>query len=181
MAKKEQPKFQRNTRETPITITKQIDINFRNYALYVLEHRGIPGFYDALTNVQRVILMNAPKSYNKTISLVGSCISDGYHHGDCLDYSTPIHLADGNTISIGEWATKYPDQELLVYCKNDEGDLDVSVGHSPRIGQITDEVYEIELEDGEIIKCTGNHPFFVNGEWIKAEDLTADMDILDYR
>ena len=82
MAKKEQPKFQRNTRETPITITKQIDINFRNYALYVLEHRGIPGFYDALTNVQRVILMNAPKSYNKTISLVGSCISDGYHHGD---------------------------------------------------------------------------------------------------
>lgn len=74
--------LERNSKESPITITKQIDVNFRNYALYVLEHRGIPGFYDALTNVQRVILMNAPKTYNKTISLVGSCISNGYHHGD---------------------------------------------------------------------------------------------------
>lgn len=63
-------------------ISKQIDINFRNYALYVLEHRGIPNFYDALTNVQRVSMMNAPKSFSKTISLVGSCISNGYHHGD---------------------------------------------------------------------------------------------------
>jgi hypothetical protein len=27
-------------------------------------------------------MLNAPHSYNKTISLVGSCISDGYHHGD---------------------------------------------------------------------------------------------------
>lgn len=72
----------RSSKEMPFTITKQIDINFRNYALYVLEHRGIPSFYDALTNVQRVILMNAPKTFNKTISLVGACISNGYHHGD---------------------------------------------------------------------------------------------------
>lgn len=72
----------RSSKEVPLTITKQIDVNFRNYALYVLEHRGIPSFYDALTNVQRVILMNAPKTFNKTISLVGACISNGYHHGD---------------------------------------------------------------------------------------------------
>lgn len=72
----------RSTKEMPLTITRQINVNFRNYALYVLEHRGIPSFYDALTNVQRVTLMNAPKTYDKTISLVGKCISNGYHHGD---------------------------------------------------------------------------------------------------
>ena len=66
----------------PLNISRQIDTNFRNYALYVLENRGIPSFYDGLTNVQRFILLNAPHSFNKTISLVGSCISDGYHHGD---------------------------------------------------------------------------------------------------
>ena len=66
----------------PLNISKQIDVNFRNYALYVLENRGIPSFYDSLTNVQRFIVLNAPHNYNKTISLVGSCISDGYHHGD---------------------------------------------------------------------------------------------------
>jgi DNA gyrase/topoisomerase IV subunit A len=74
--------LERNVRETSLGISKQIDINFRNYALYVLEHRGIPSFYDGLTNVQRVSLMNAPKTYSKTISLVGACISNGYHHGD---------------------------------------------------------------------------------------------------
>lgn len=70
------------TKAYPLNISRQIDVNFRNYALYVLENRGIPSFYDALTNVQRFILLNAPHNYNKTISLVGSCISDGYHHGD---------------------------------------------------------------------------------------------------
>jgi len=82
MAKKTAALQERNVKENPLSISKQIDINFRNYALYVLEHRGIPSFYDALTNVQRVSLMNAPKTYSKTISLVGACISNGYHHGD---------------------------------------------------------------------------------------------------
>ena len=65
-----------------LPISKQINTNFRGYALYVLENRGIPSFYDGLTNVQRFILVNSPSNYNKTISVVGSCISDGYHHGD---------------------------------------------------------------------------------------------------
>ena len=66
----------------PLNISKQIDVNFRNYALYVLENRGIPSFYDCLTNVQRIIVLNAPSTFSKTISLVGNSISDGYHHGD---------------------------------------------------------------------------------------------------
>jgi hypothetical protein len=70
------------TKVYPLNISRQIDTNFRNYALYVLENRGIPNFCDALTTVQRFILLNAPHSFNKTISLVGSCISSGYHHGD---------------------------------------------------------------------------------------------------
>jgi hypothetical protein len=65
-----------------LPISKQINTNFRSYALYVLENRGIPSFYDGLTNVQRFILVNSPTNYHKTISVVGSCISDGYHHGD---------------------------------------------------------------------------------------------------
>lgn len=65
-----------------LPISKQIDVNFRDYALYVLENRGIPSFYDGLTNVQKYILQNAPTSYTKTISLIGSCIKSGYSHGD---------------------------------------------------------------------------------------------------
>jgi len=63
-------------------VSTHIEENFREYAIYTLENRGIPNFYDSLTNVQRIILHNAPKTFNKTMSLIGAAISSGYHHGD---------------------------------------------------------------------------------------------------
>ena len=64
-------------------ISDQINQQYRTYALYVLQSRGIPNFYDALTPVQRLILENSPTKYNKTIGLVGEVIKTGlYHHGD---------------------------------------------------------------------------------------------------
>jgi DNA gyrase/topoisomerase IV subunit A len=66
-----------------ISITQQINTQYREYALYVLQSRGIPNFYDFLTPVQRLILENAPSKFNKTIGLVGEVIKTGhYHHGD---------------------------------------------------------------------------------------------------
>lgn len=66
-----------------LNITDQINSQYRSYALYVLQSRGIPNFYDALTPVQRLILENSPSKFNKTIGLVGEVIKTGlYHHGD---------------------------------------------------------------------------------------------------
>lgn len=65
-----------------VPVSKFIDTQFRSYALYVLESRGIPSFYDGLTNVQRYIIKNAPAKFSKTLTVVGACISDFYHHGD---------------------------------------------------------------------------------------------------
>ena len=65
-----------------LPISKLIDTRFRDYAVYVLEARGIPSFYDGLTPVQRYILMNSPATFTKTLSVVGRSIEDGYHHGD---------------------------------------------------------------------------------------------------
>lgn len=65
-----------------LPISKQIDVNFRDYAIYVLENRGIPSFYDGLTNVQKFILQNTPTKYTKTVTVIGKCIEDSYHHGD---------------------------------------------------------------------------------------------------
>ena len=66
----------------PLPISKFIDTKFRDYSIHVISHRGIPSFYDALTPVQRYILMNSPSSYVKTLTVVGKCISDSYSHGD---------------------------------------------------------------------------------------------------
>lgn len=65
-----------------LPVSKFINTKFREFSLYTISSRGIPNFYDALTPVQRFILMSAPTSFGKTLSLVGKCMEDGYHHGD---------------------------------------------------------------------------------------------------
>ena len=66
-----------------IDVKQQINTYFKKYALYVIESRGIPNFYDALTPVQRLVLLNAPDKNEGTIGLVGSVMKTGlYHHGD---------------------------------------------------------------------------------------------------
>jgi hypothetical protein len=160
-----------------LPISKFIDSKFRDYAVYVLESRGIPSFFDALTPVQRYILKNSPTSFVKTLTVIGKVIQDGYHHGDCVKFSTEIRLADNTTISIGKWFEKYPEAVLLVKSIDENSNEVIGIGHSPRVGQETDEYFQIELENEEIIECTKNHPFYVNGKWVKAEDLKENDDL----
>lgn len=81
-----------------------IDTKFRDYAVYVLEQRGIPNFYDALTPVQRYILKNSPAAFQKTLGVVGNAISDGYHHGNSSLEGAVAKLARpfGNALQILE-------------------------------------------------------------------------------
>lgn len=65
-----------------LPISKFINTKFRDYAIYIIESRGIPSFYDMLTPIQRFVLQNTPTNFVKTLTVVGSCIGDGYHHGD---------------------------------------------------------------------------------------------------
>jgi DNA gyrase/topoisomerase IV subunit A len=66
-----------------LTISEQIDTDYRKYALYVIQSRGIPNFYDCLTPVQRLILQNSPSNFKKTVGVIGEVFSTGlYHHGD---------------------------------------------------------------------------------------------------
>ena len=64
------------------TLSAHINTDYREYATYILESRGIPKFYDALTNVQRFILQNTPVTFVKSLKVVGDCIASGYHHGN---------------------------------------------------------------------------------------------------
>ena len=64
-----------------ISISEHIKTRWRDYAEYVIYKRGIPSFYDGLTNVQRVILDNSPAKTTKSMSVVGSSIKSGYAHG----------------------------------------------------------------------------------------------------
>lgn len=40
----------------------------------------------------------------------------------------------------------------------------------------TPECYEIEFEDGTVVKCSAEHKFIVDGNWIMAKDLKENYD-----
>jgi len=95
-----------------------------------------------------------------------------YHHGDCLEPDTQIVRSDNSIITIGEWFEKYPNEkfELISYDEETKS-FTTGIGHSPRIGSITDIEYEIKMEDDSQFKCTRNHPFLTQRGWKIAEDL----------
>lgn len=120
-----------------LPISKFINTNFKDYAIYVLEQRGIPNFYDALTPVQRYILKNSPTSFVKTLTVVGKSIEDGYHHSNTSLEGAINKLAKpfGNAISLlegdgffGTEASPHP-----AACRY------TSVRLNPKIGQILTE------------------------------------------
>lgn len=82
-----------STKKT-ISIPEQINQEYRKYALYVIQSRGIPNFYDCITPVQRLILQNSPSNFSKTPGVIGSVFSTGlYHHGDASLASAISKLA----------------------------------------------------------------------------------------
>lgn len=63
-------------------ISDFINKEYKEYAVYSLESRGIPSFYDGLTNSQRFIIQNSPRSFVKSMKIIGDAISAGFHHGN---------------------------------------------------------------------------------------------------
>jgi intein/homing endonuclease len=116
----------------------------------------------------------------KVFQLAGKVASDAfYHHGNCLDINTNILLEDGSFISIKDWLEKYTDVKFKVISYDEEkGEFTTGLGHTPRIGNITNIEFEIEMEDGSIIKCTENHPFLTKRGWIEAKDLLDSDEII---
>jgi len=54
----------------------------------------------------------------------------------------------------------------------------VSKYYNVHITDDESEVISIEFENGDVVKCTGNHPFLTNLGWVNAIDLTDKHDII---
>lgn len=68
---------------TQMSVREQVETDFRDYSMYVLQARGIPNFYDGMTPAQRLALIHAPDKLEATVSLIGRVMQTGlYHHGD---------------------------------------------------------------------------------------------------
>lgn len=175
---------------TEKTISDFLSNEYKEFAMYSIEGRAIPSVIDGFKPTHRKIIHISNQIWKtgneknlKVFQLAGKVASDAfYHHGNCLDINTNILLDDGTFISISDWINKYPDVKFKVVSFDEENkEFTTGIGHSPRIGNITNVEFEIEMEDGSIIKCTENHPFLTNRGWIEAKDLLDTDEIISIK
>jgi len=89
----------------------------------------------------------------------------------CVSGDTIVAVADGRqNVTIKELANKGKDVD--VYCLDENDKIKIRKMRNPRKTGIGEAVYEVLLDDGSIIKCTGNHKFRLkNGEYKEALQL----------
>jgi len=89
----------------------------------------------------------------------------------CLTGDTLVAVADGrNAIPIKQLAEEGKD--VPVYARDDNGKPIIKMMRNPRITGYNQDIYEVLLDDGSKIHCTGNHKFKMkNGLYQQAIDL----------
>ncbi|MFX1371771.1 MAG: HNH endonuclease [Promethearchaeota archaeon] len=111
---------------------------------------GEPGVF-WLENARAYSRMgDAPDFKDKKAAGVNPCIT-----GDTL-----IAVADvRSAVPIKKLAEEGSD--IPVYCKNNEGITTIRIMRNPRITGFNEKIYEVTLDDGSSVKCTGNHKFLM--------------------
>ena len=91
----------------------------------------------------------------------------------CLDGNTIISTVDGD-----KQIKDLENTITQVYCINEFGDVVLSEPCEIKQTAETSDIYEIELEDGTIIKCTPNHRFMLkDGSYKEAQYLTEEDEL----
>jgi len=89
----------------------------------------------------------------------------------CLVGETLVYTADGRgNVSIKELADEGKD--VPVFCYDDKGKIAVRTMRHPRITGYGEKIYKVTLDDGNIIRATGNHKLLTtDGEYKAIEDI----------
>ena len=90
----------------------------------------------------------------------------------------PACFVEGTQIRTAEGYKPIQDIEEgeLVYTINETtGEEEIKpVVFTHKYDEHTDDLLELEFEDGTIVRCTENHEFYVDGEWVAAKNLKID-------
>lgn len=148
------------------------------------DHKRLPGWMQMHYRLQfdengipMMYIFSNCKAFIRTIPLL---MYDD-HRPEDIDTKQEDHCLVGDTIVLTEDGYR-PLAELV----GTEGKVYSSDGelhryYDARLTRRDAEVIEIELEDGTTIKCTDDHRFMLpNGEWIRAKNLSAGMEVKTY-
>lgn len=128
---------------------------------------GDTAVYDALVRMAQDFSMRYP-------------LVDGQGNFGCFTGETKVKLFDGTEITFEELARRYdPNEIFYVYSIDNDGNVVVGEGFYSRITRQHDEVMELELDNGEIIRCTPDHQFMLrDGSYKRARDLTEEDSLM---
>jgi len=94
----------------------------------------------------------------------------------CLDGKTKVLTENGD-----ETLENLVNKDFRVYSMDENNEKVLSDVCTVKPTIKTDEEYQIELEDGTLIKCTANHKFLLtDGTYKEAQYLTEDDEIVEY-
>jgi len=95
----------------------------------------------------------------------------------CLTGDTQIPLLDGTSPTIKELSTR--NEDFWVYSVTPEGRMVPGRGHSARVTHQAAEIWEVELDNGRVVRCTDNHPFMKrDGAWSRADALQVGDSLM---
>lgn len=95
-----------------------------------------------------------------------------------------IYCLSGDTIVVTEDGPRHikdiEGEYVRLYSSDDNGNLCLSYPSLVVLTKETSELYEIELEDGTKIKCTGEHLLRLkDGSYKRVDSLTEDDEIME--
>lgn len=97
----------------------------------------------------------------------------------CLTADTVIPLLDGTSPTIKELVGR--SEPFWVYSCTPEGKVVPGRGYNARITHQQAEIWEVSLDNGQVVRCTGNHPFLTrDGQWVQAQLLTPGRALMPF-
>ncbi len=104
---------------------------------------------------------------------------DGQGNWGCFTGDTRIKLLDGAEKSFAELAELDSDEIFYVYSVDNAGRVVVGEGRNSRITRRNERLFEVTLDNGEVLRCTADHRFMLrDGTYKAAQDLTLDDSLM---
>jgi len=107
-------------------------------------------------------------------------IVEGDSAGGCLFGDTSVKLSSGFVKSMRDLAEDWEHgTQHFGYATNEQGDIRVVPLVHPRLTKRNAELVEVELDNGEMIRCTPCHPFRLrDGSYKRADQLEAGESLM---